>query len=72
MYVPGEEIITYERKEELTGLISSLLSDNDRRKKVAKAGQLRTLLDHTYEKRLELLIHTVFGDGKGYPSKLLS
>ena len=72
LYAIGEELIVYENKDELPALIEHYLSDDEGRQKIADAAQKRTLSEHTYEKRLDLLIDVIFNDGSGYPSKLIS
>jgi spore maturation protein CgeB len=72
LYTPGEEIITYKSKGDLQGIVEKYLEDAPAREAIAMAGKRRTLNDHTYEKRLQLLIDTVFHDGSGYYSKHIS
>lgn len=52
LFKPGVEIETYRTKEELTEKIEYYLSHDDEREKIARAGQARTLTDHTYKKRM--------------------
>jgi len=52
----GREIETYSSKEELAEKIKYYLTHEDERKKIAQAGQQRTLKDHTYEIRMKELI----------------
>lgn len=53
----GKEIETYKTKEELLEKINYYLAHEDQRQKIARAGQQRTLKDHTYEKRMIELIN---------------
>lgn len=52
----GKEIETYNNAEDLTKKIKYYLEHEEERLKIAKAGQARTLRDHTYKKRMEELI----------------
>lgn len=51
----GKEIETYSSKEELLEKINYYLTHEKERKKIAEAGQRRTLKDHTYEIRMKEL-----------------
>lgn len=50
-----KEIVTYKTLEELVKKIKYYLSHESERKRIAMAGQKRTLKDHTYQKRMEQL-----------------
>ncbi len=50
LFVPGEEILTYNSKEELLEIIKTMLNQRERIEKIALAGQLRTLKDYTIER----------------------
>jgi hypothetical protein len=52
----GKEIETYKTKEELAEKINYYLAHDNEREKIARAGQQRTLKDHTYEIRIKELI----------------
>jgi spore maturation protein CgeB len=52
----GKEVETYSSDEELTEKIKYYLAHEDERKRIAQAGQSRTLKDHTYENRMRELI----------------
>ena len=52
MFVIDKEVITYKSKEEASDKASYYLRNQDQLKKIALAGQKRTLKDHTYEKRM--------------------
>ena len=47
-FEPGKEIVAYKTPEECLDLIQYYAEHNDERKTIAKAGQGRTLRDHTY------------------------
>lgn len=51
----GEEIVTYRTKEELLEKINYYLAHDGERERIAKAGQQRTLRDHTYAARMREL-----------------
>ncbi len=55
MFEIDKEIITYKSKEEASDKAFYYLRNQDILKKIALAGQKRTLKDHTYEKRMEEL-----------------
>lgn len=56
LFIPGKEVETYKTKEELIKKVQYYLTHEKERLKIAKAGQKRTLRDHTYKKRMEELI----------------
>jgi spore maturation protein CgeB len=49
----GKEIESYKSANELSQKISYYLKHEPERKKIARAGQIKTLKDHTYKKRME-------------------
>ena len=56
LFKVGEELETYASPLELIEKIKYYLENESARKKIAEAGQKRTLLDHTYRKRMEELL----------------
>lgn len=52
----GKEIVVYRSKDEAVDLIRYYLNHPDEASKIAKAGQMRTLKDHTYKNRMSELI----------------
>lgn len=52
---------------DLKSKLEYYLPREDERRKIARRGQQCTHLEHTYEKRLEMLLGAVFGGGKGFP-----
>lgn len=52
----GREIVTYSSKEEAAELVSYYLDHPEEMKQIAKAGQARTLREHTYEQRMQELL----------------
>jgi len=52
----GQEIEAYSSKKELVEKINYYLNHNKERKKIAKAGQKRTLKEHAYRQRMKELV----------------
>lgn len=52
MFTPGKEVLAYRNPEECIELIGHYLEHDDERKAVARAGQARTLREHTYYHRM--------------------
>lgn len=52
----GKEIITYSSKEEAAEIVRHYLAQPEELEKIAKAGQVRTLSEHTYAKRMQELV----------------
>jgi spore maturation protein CgeB len=52
-YIPGKEIVVFKDLPELVEKSKYYLTHEDERNAIAKAGQLRTVKDHTYNKRFE-------------------
>lgn len=50
-YEPGREVIVYESEAELPEVVRSLLGDEDRRNRISEAGYLRTVTEHSYQRR---------------------
>jgi spore maturation protein CgeB len=55
LFEPGKEILTYSSKEEAAELVNFYISNPAEAKIIAKAGQKRTLEQHTYKKRMDEL-----------------
>lgn len=60
-YVPGEEIVTFHSPEDCMDKIRYYLAHEDERREIALRGLRRTLQEHTYSKRIQSLLSTVFG-----------
>ncbi|OGS22899.1 MAG: hypothetical protein A2252_07420 [Elusimicrobia bacterium RIFOXYA2_FULL_39_19] len=58
----NKEIVCYESTEELKEKIDYYLENSWKRENIAKAGQLRTYKDHTFEHRAKQIIDFVFKD----------
>ena len=59
MFVPGKEVLAYRTPEECAELIRYYLTHDEERQAVARAGQARTLRDHTYYQRMQELVGIV-------------
>lgn len=59
-YIPGEEIVTYHSPEDCVDKIRYYLEHEDERREIALRGLQRTLLEHTYHKRIHALLSAVF------------
>ena len=55
MFEVNREIVTYHSNEELLEKINYYLNHEEERRKIAEAGQRRTLKDHTYTVRMREL-----------------
>lgn len=51
----GKEVVTYKNAEDLVKKVKYYLKHDDERDKIARAGQKRTLKDHTYKIRMKEL-----------------
>ncbi len=52
----GKEVVAYSTQEEAAELIRYYLAHPDEAETIAKAGQARTLREHTYQRRMEELV----------------
>jgi hypothetical protein len=59
MFEPGKEIVAYRHPEECVRLVRHYLAHESARAAVARAGQERTLRDHTYLSRMTELVEIV-------------
>jgi hypothetical protein len=59
MFEPGREVIPYRSPEECVELVQYYLEHEDERQAVARAGQARTLRDHTCYQRMQSLVEIV-------------
>jgi spore maturation protein CgeB len=66
LFEPGVEIVTYKNKEECIEKIRWLLDNPNERKKIALAGQKRTLENHTILKRAEALNSIILAELNKY------
>lgn len=56
IFEPEEEVVTYRTANELIEKVNYLLENDDERRKIAKAGQKRTLKEHAYQNRMKELL----------------
>ena len=59
MFEPGKEVVAYRSSEECAELILYYLEHGDERQAIARAGQQRTLQEHTYYQRMQELVNIV-------------
>lgn len=59
MFEPGKEVVAYRTPEECAELIQYYLEHDDEREVIARAGQRRTLQEHTYYHRMQELMDIV-------------
>ncbi len=56
LFVPGQEVIAFEDAAELPELVRHYLAHSEERARIAQRGRERVLADHTYRKRLAVLV----------------
>jgi spore maturation protein CgeB len=61
------ELVAFTDRVDLKYKINYYLAATEERQKIAAAGQARALRDHTYARRLTLLLDTVAGRARGFP-----
>ncbi len=61
MFEPGREVVTYATADECLEKIRYYLEHEEERGAIARAGQARTLREHTYRQRMEQLVKIVGG-----------
>ncbi|MBM4042004.1 MAG: glycosyltransferase family 1 protein, partial [Planctomycetes bacterium] len=59
MFEPGKEVVAYRSPEECVELVRYYLAHDDAREAIARAGQARTLREHTYFHRMQELTELV-------------
>ena len=59
IFIPGKEILAYRDKNECLELAQYYLEHENEREAIARAGQQRTLRDHTYAQRMQELVEIV-------------
>jgi hypothetical protein len=59
MFEPSREVVTYRSAEECVELIHYYQEHDSEREAIARAGQQRTLREHTYERRMRELLEIV-------------
>jgi hypothetical protein len=56
LFTPGVEVATYCDAEDCIAQVAALLADEPRREALARAGQQRTLREHTYRQRVPRIV----------------
>ncbi len=56
LFEPDKEIVTFESREEAISKIRDLMNNQAQAKQIAKAGKMRSLNEHSYTKRMGLLL----------------
>jgi len=59
-YKIGDEIEVYKNTDDLIEKIKHYLKNDEERKKIAEAGYLRIIKDHTYNRRFEDIFKIIF------------
>jgi hypothetical protein len=59
LFEPGQELLAYRTVEACADLVARYLDRHDDRTAIARAGQARTLKEHTYRQRMEELVEIV-------------
>ena len=67
LFVPGVEVVTYHTAAECAEQVRYLLDHEPERAAMARAGQQRTLRDHTYDARMKELV-TIMADTRPRPT----
>jgi spore maturation protein CgeB len=61
LFEPGREVVTYADADDLAEKVRHYLAHEDERSAVARAGQERTLREHTYAERMRELVAILEG-----------
>ena len=61
LFEPGKEIITFNSLQDMKDKIAYYLQHPEERKAVTERARMRALKDHSYERRLEQMLATVYG-----------
>ena len=59
LFEPGSEVIAYSSAEECVELVNYYLAHEEERQAIARAGQQRTLQEHSYLQRMQELVNIV-------------
>jgi hypothetical protein len=59
MFEPGKEVVAYRSPEECVELVQYYLEHDKEREAIARAGQERTLREHTYHHRMQELVEII-------------
>jgi spore maturation protein CgeB len=66
LFEENTEIVAFRNLTELRERLNYYLQNDNERQKIADAGYERALKDHTYQKRMQLLLDTIFNGKNGY------
>jgi len=66
LFEDGREVISFNSLPDLKEKINYYLNNELERKKIASAGYIKAHNEHTYQKRLELIIETAFNGKNGF------
>ena len=58
-FIPGQELVCYDSPQQLVELAEYYLGSEEIRGRIAMAGQRRAYKDHTYVKRVSLLLEKI-------------
>ncbi|MFC0329323.1 glycosyltransferase [Paenibacillus sepulcri] len=61
-YTPGVDIVTYSSPQEMVDKIEYYLHHEDERREIAMRGMYRTMTEHTYVHRLDMMLGILFPD----------
>ncbi|HDM09555.1 MAG TPA: hypothetical protein ENF92_03445 [Desulfobacteraceae bacterium] len=64
-FLPGEEVVTFSSGDQLVSLIDHYLRNEEQRNRIAQNALKRVLNEHTYERRMEKLIGTIWETAPG-------
>lgn len=67
LFEDGKELVSFRSMRELREKVAYWLPEQEERRAVAEAGRRRAQAEHTYEKRLRLLLDTAMGKDNGFP-----
>jgi spore maturation protein CgeB len=59
LFEPGSEVIAYSSAEECVELVAYYLAHEEERQAIARAGQQRTLQEHSYLQRMQELVNVI-------------
>lgn len=60
VFEPGKEIVTFANAEDLKEKIRYYLAHSEERKKIAEAGRMRVLREHTYIHRMDQMLSIIY------------
>jgi len=72
LFEDGKELVTFRSVADLKRLIDIYLPQAEERRAIGEAGKRRAHAEHTYRHRLDLLLETLSGVGRGFPLPTLA